>query len=252
MINPIKFLNKSDKTCLHLWYMKAALIGLLFSVCAIAEVGFTDKYGRVHDQEVENGNPSSDNGWLYSAVYKKLGGQLSLDLDSVRICVENLQRHPEKVEERNEVPISRDEILGLAYLGYLKPEHLDGWNFSPYKNEPFNLIKFVKQSLELVESFYPFELKHRTYFWEHNLKQINHVAFMVPLQDRHFILKQWGQYNMFYHLIHEIDSIIPSFDRSSRQIKFLKTGKDIQSVFYYYQDKNHPSVVKAMNKLGMK
>jgi len=58
------------------------------------EVSFTDKYERVHDQEVEDGKPSSDHGWFYSAVYKRLGGQLNLDLDTLKVCVEKLKRHP--------------------------------------------------------------------------------------------------------------------------------------------------------------
>jgi hypothetical protein len=232
--------------------MKMYLTILLFSFNLYANPNFIDKYGRVHDQVVENGESSSDNGWLYSAVYKKLGGTLQLDESVAMYCVEKKQRHPKTVGNREDIPISRDEILGLAYLGYLKPQHLDGWNFSPYPKEEFNLIKFIKQALELVDSFYPFKLKHRNYFWKNRLNQIDHIAFSVPLQDRYFILQQWGQYNLVYHIVHEINSKLPTSDRSSRQINFLKNSSDIESVLNYYQHENHPSVLKVKEKLARK
>lgn len=108
---------------------------------------FVDKYGRIHDRPVVMGEPSSDNGWFYSAVYVRLGGKLNIDPKIGEYCTKEKKRHPMSVPGREEIPISRDEILGLAYLGYLKPEHLDGWNFSPYEKEGFNLVQFTKEAL---------------------------------------------------------------------------------------------------------
>lgn len=212
---------------------------IFFSNNTYAKNNYFDKYGRIHDKIVINGEPSSNNGWFYSAIYKKLGGTLNIDKDVALYCVKNKIRDP----IHNDIPISRDEILGLAYLGYLKKEDLNGWSFAPQKLKPFNLIKFISESFLLVESFFPFKLKNRNYFWKNKLHQIEYIAYSVPIQDRHFLLSLWGEYNIFYHFVHIIDNLIPTSDRSSRQINFLKTGKDIESIQNYYKNKKHPSVL---------
>ena len=215
---------------------------LFISFHAYSQNNYFDKYGRIHDKKVINNEPSSNNGWFYSAIYKKLGGKLIIDNNVALYCVKNKVRDP----IYDDIPISRDEILGLAYLGYLKKEDLNGWNFSPYKLKPFNLIRFINQLFSLVESFIPFKLKHRHYFWKNNLEQIDYIAYSVPIQDRHFLLSLWGEYSLFYHIVHLLDNLIPTSDRSSRQIKFLKTGKDIDSIRNYYKDSNHPSVILSI------
>ena len=188
---------------------------------------YIDRYGRYHDRPVENGEPSSDNGWLYTAVAKRLGAEVNLSPNAAQYCAENLERHPLTVTNRPYVPFSRDEVLGLAYLGYLKPEHLDGWNFSPYPLPKFNPIKLVQQLWRVRK-------EHRTFFWRNGLTQIYHVAFMVPLQDRHFLNQCWGRYNAFYHLIHIIDTMLPKDNRSARNMRFLKSGKDRAGVANYF------------------
>jgi hypothetical protein len=207
-------------------------------------MNYIDKYGRIHDAPSMNGESSSDNGWLYSAVAKRAGFPLQLNQDVAQHAAETLQRHPPTVTNRPFVPISRDEILGLAYLGYLKPHHLEGWNFSPEPLPRFNPIKLIQQLWRIRK-------EHRTYFWRNGLTQVNHVAYMVPLQDRHFLLQCWGKYNAFYHLIHIIDSAIPKSDRSSRNMRFLKTGKDIGGVINYFGP-NHPLSKYVQDKLNGK
>lgn len=197
---------------------------------------YVDEYGRYHDVPVNAARqPSSDNGWLYSAIGKKIGAHDFLaeynrnhPSPAALYCVVKRVRHPKGVTNRDQdIPISRDEILGLVYLGYMKPDDLTGWNFSPFKMEKFNLIRLIKQLWEAKG-------EHRNYFWRNDLKQIYRFAFSVPLQDRHFINSCWGRYNFFYHMIHVIDNLIPKKNRSSRNMRFLKTGKDIKGVVNYF------------------
>ena len=219
--------------------MITVLLFTILSCYGVEMKTFTDRYGRIHDVETDGSDPSSDNGWLYSAVAKKLGIKLELDSMAGEYCSRYLKRHPLDVKNRPHVPISRDEILGLAYLGYLKPHHLKGWNFSPFKLPRLNPIKLIKQLLEARG-------QHRNYFWKNELTQVYHVAFMVPLQDRHFLNKCLGRYNPIYHLIDFLYHLNQPTNRSSRQIRFLKTGRDRDAVVNYYSDKeNHPLVIKA-------
>jgi len=216
-------------------------------------MNWTDSIGRIHDKPTNGINPSSGNGWIYSAVYKKLGGELKLDDEAGKFCALNLVRNPPPYQE-GQSPISRDEILGLAYLGYLKPEHLKGWSYSPYPTPKFNIIKLFKQASALVKWKETWQekklvLMHRNTFWKEGYDQIYRFAFSVPYSDRHFILQCWGKYNIFWHLVHKLLLRKPSTDRSGRQIRWLKTGEDLEALVNYHPA-NSPISLLAKEKLA--
>jgi hypothetical protein len=179
---------------------------------------YFDKWGRIHHKHCKYGNPSSNNGWIYTAYLHK--AERELDSFNLGVCFRAcsdkgiLRRHPEIVD--SSVPISRDEILGMAALGFLKPHHLKGWNFSPYPLPKFNLKETINQFLKIRG-------EHRNFFWKNNLDQIYRFAFSVPLNDRHFILQQWGKFNLFYYLVAKLDSI---FSTPKNGIHWLKYGGD--------------------------
>ena len=168
---------------------------------------YLDKYGMYHDKACIDGQPSSNNGWIYTAYAEK--ANLPYDKELVRKTFDKCKMPNRDLAHgfylirtpyRACPPISRDEILGMAALGFLKPQHLDGWSFSPYPVPKFSLIKAIKQLLELRG-------KHRNYFWQNNMDQVYRFAFSVPLQDRHFILQKWGKFNPFYWAIAKIDGM---------------------------------------------
>lgn len=183
---------------------------------------YEDKWGRYHDKPVTDTNPvPSNNGWIYTAYVEKAG--IPVDYLGLGICFLNckvpnnelpngiaLIRSPGK----NTPPISRDEILGMAALGFLKPRHLNGWNFSPYAIPKFNLFKTIKQFIELRG-------KHRNYLWQNNMSHTYRFAFSVPITDRHFILQKWGKFNPFYWLVAKIDA---KFSKPKNGIHWLKYG----------------------------
>lgn len=195
---------------------------------------YTDKFGRIHDKPTDGDSPSSNNGWLYSAIAKKLGMQLDINKTAGQFCALFRLRTPQV----STPPISRDEILGLAYLGYLKPEHLSGWNFSPFPIPEFDLFDFVKQVLALVD-WKNRTLKHRNTFWKEEYSQIYRFAFSVPFSDRHFINQCWGKYNPVWHLYHVLSMRKQPSDRSARLLRYLKTGQDKEAVANYFGD-GHP------------
>ena len=208
---------------------------------------YWDSYGRLHHKNCVNGAPSSNNGWLYTAYADKL---LTIDLDRNGLnecfnkCIIKDARDDRSFLIRSPgkdlPPMSRDEILGMAALGLLKPTHLNGWNFSPYPLPRFNPFKLIAQLWELRpervntwqddgEDGYYFEwrAKHRNYFWENYLDQMFRFAFSVPLSDRHFILQKWGKFNVVYWAIAKIDSMI---GKPKNGIPWLKYGKDIEAM----------------------
>ena len=183
---------------------------------------YFDKWGRLHHKPCIDGESSSNNGWIYTSYYHKMGGEL--DFIKLRTCFEGclrngtFYRHPPSINSN--VPNSRDEILGAAALGFLKSSHLNGWSFSPFPIPNFSLIKLIKQVLELKG-------QHRNYFWQNKLDQIYRFAFSVPLQDRAFILECWGETQslryFFYKTIAFFDSKIGT---SKNGIPWLKYGGD--------------------------
>lgn len=205
-------------------------------------MNYQDKWGRFHHKYTDGIQPSSGNGWIYTAYAKKAG--VPVDKDDLCACLVacmeiNKELHHEWINRspgKSTPPISRDEILGISSLGFRFG--LTNWNFSPFPLPAFSLIKLVKQlwelrpygiinvSLDDNKKQYRLLFHHRNYFWQNNLDQLYRFAFSVPVQDRHFILKCWDKFqwynpaHVFYACVAKIDSLLPK----KSGIKWLKYG----------------------------
>jgi hypothetical protein len=186
---------------------------------------YTDRYGRFHHKPTDGLNPSSGNGWLYTAYAEKVGLKLEyikleIGMSHCRIPVSNpyLVRNPGQYTP----PISRDEILGMSSLDLLEKADLPNWNFSPYEMPKFSFSNLFKQLYDLRPSL----KRHRNYFWENNLDQIYRFAFSVPFQDRYFILSNRDDFQFYnpIHLLYATISFIDSMLPKKSGIKFLKYG----------------------------
>ncbi len=187
---------------------------------------YQDKYGRYHHKPCINGEPSSNNGYIYTAYADKLG--LPLNDSELQFCFNKC------VNEHNTFilrspgkglpPMSRDEILGAAALGLLKARNLQGWSFSPRPIPRFNLFKLIAQLLEVRG-------KHRNYFWENNLDQLYSFAFSVPIQDRDFILDNTDKkVNVFAALFYSAVATIDKWVNEPSGITWLKYGKGLEEM----------------------
>jgi len=214
-------------------------------------ITYYDKYGRLHDKPCKDGEPSSNNGFIYSAYAKKLGLEINIPPEFCTICAIDYVRHPRYVKQ-DQVPMSRDEILGLAYLGYISDKLVNGgWSFSPFPLPRLNPLKLLSQLWQLrpiygrvdgvSERLPRRELiwKHRNYFWENNLDQVYHIAFSVPVTDRAFILECWGETKslryFFYKTIAWVDSKLPK----ENGIRWLKYGKSLEGMQKEFPE-DHP------------
>jgi hypothetical protein len=202
-------------------------------------MNYIDVQGRMHDRPVVDGKYSSNNGFIYSAIATKLGGFIPLDYEYARKCAELMLRNLDKTDP----PISRDEILGLVALGAMTKKELPTWSFSPYPLPRFNPILLIKQLWQCKD-------QHRNYFWQNNLSQVYHVAFSVPLQDRHFINTLFKRFNPVYWVIAKVDSWLTPKSNSGHLIRFLKYGimPDIK-VFEEYFGEQHPITQLARQKI---
>jgi hypothetical protein len=200
---------------------------------------YVDRWSRYHDKPRLDGNHiPSNNGFIYTAYAEK--ANLPIDYLMLEMCFMKcktanselpngiaLLRSPNQLTP----PISRDEVLGMAALGFLKPRHLNGWNFSPFPIPRFNPLKTISQFLELRG-------KHRNYMWLNNMSHTYRFAFSVPLTDRHFILKCWGKFNPIYWLIAKIDS---KFSKPKNGIHWLKYGGEDRKIIMQQEfPEDHP------------
>ena len=203
---------------------------------------YQDSRGRLHNQEVTVAKPfPSNNANLFSAYGVKVGLLLLLDNETLVICSLDRLRH-RKSDKDDVPPTSRDEILGLSFLGYTDERLTENWKFNPkdYPIPAFSLSKLITQAKSLVVSkpyykkvlgidikLYHFELAHRNFFWKNKLDQLYRFAFSVPLQDRYSILKWAGQFKPYLpsHLLYATVSLIDRLGKPSG-IRYIKYGGD--------------------------
>lgn len=209
---------------------------------------YKDSRGRYHDSPVTQTDPfPSNNGWIYTAymaraeveINQTMTTFINVDESTAITCSDlNIRHLPE--DSSSEVPMSRDEILGLAYLGYVSKDLTETWRFNPQDRSipKFSLSKLIKQaqSLVIVNTYYKrvlgldikmfnFELAHRNFFWKNNLDQLYRFAFSVPIQDRYSILK-WSNRFKFYRPDHLFYAAVSLVDRlgGPSGIMYLKYG----------------------------
>jgi hypothetical protein len=223
---------------------------------------YQDKDGRLHHKEVTEANPfPSNNAFIYSAYGRKVGLFINIDKKALSICSMHNLRHL-KEDVWPQVPTSRDEVLGLSYLGYTPSELTDTWKFAPddYSIPPFSLSKLITQAklLLIIQPYYKkvlgidikmwhFELSHRNTFWKNKLDQIYRFSFSVPIQDRYSILKWSGRFKFYLpsHLLYATTSMIDRLGKPSR-LNYLKYGGEKnmkEMVGEFTQD--HPISIKA-------
>lgn len=223
---------------------------------------YTDIRGRLHDKPVISTNQfPSNNANLYSAYGRKIGVKLNLDNDTLLICALDRTRH--RMSDKIGPPMSRDEILGLSYLGRTDERIMEnGWKFNP-KDRPipkFSLSKLLEQSKQLLTinhyykrilgvevKLFNVELAHRNTFWEKSLDQIYRFAFSMPMQDRYSVLKWSGRFK-FYRPDHLLYLGISMIDRLGKAngIRYLKYGgaKNMRAMITEFPA-DHPIRIKV-------
>lgn len=205
---------------------------------------YRDRWGRIHEYR----SSSCNNAWLYTAVFASVGGKIDIGKfhEELTYCISDMVRHPGEFEAP---PISNDEVLGMAYLA---PHYMHyrlkerGWTTREIPK--FNLSRFVKQGYFLFRNRKA--PKFRNLWWEHKLDQTYWFTCRVPLSTRYFIKIRSGETpSNIESLAWWIDKR-PRGNRSSRQLNWLKHGKDIAGVENYYRDKSHPSAILAQSLIG--
>lgn len=153
---------------------------------------YQDRWSRYHDKPCtkKDGSPSSNNGWIYTAYAVELG--FGVDWYQLDQCMRNCKRshYPQwdRTPGKALPPLSRDEILGMYSLsfikcGTLKLNHWQFCNIPGFHPKPLTQLNWLK----VIKALWKIRKEHRNTLWEE--KDLWHVGFRLPPQDTWFILK---------------------------------------------------------------
>ena len=137
------------------------------------------KHGLYHDKPVVDGEPSSNNGWIYTAFAYHLGFEIgTVDHKTFDTCFEYydyffIKRLPDK----RFPPMSRDEFLGMVSCGFNPIRH--GW----YMFNPMYKINYLKA----IKVLWSIRKEHRNYVWQNTWVVAYPLAFKLWWHDRYYI-----------------------------------------------------------------
>ena len=186
---------------------------------------YTDRWTRYHDKPCVDGEPSSNNGWIYTAYAHLLG--LPVDIRKLSICfkaciVSTDRMVINRTPHKQLPPMSRDEILGLVVLGLLSAKTLEKnhWQFcnlDGFRAIPLWRVNWIKAIYVLLKMglarlivtlFYRTrkapdtiaDLAHRNSLWAED--DLWNVGFRLPPQDTWYVLKSVNKTPAILHTIY--------------------------------------------------
>jgi hypothetical protein len=195
---------------------------------------YQDRWTRWHDKPCTDGEPSSNNGWIYSAYAQHLMPT------TVKTCEDSFKLLDCYLSCRNSVyplkidrspndptpPLSKDEVIGVVSLGLLEPVELKSshWNFCnfvDYKPEKLTIISIIKAAKLL----YAARKEHRNYIWENKVEDAYCLAFWLAPHDQYYVLKQYEKKPSILQTIAfylNIVSVLTSDNKSTKMMLWLQ------------------------------
>ena len=190
---------------------------------------YLDKYSRYHDKPCKNGEPSSNNGWIYTAYAKHLAKDTS-SYEQQQICFNECLRSevPLKVDRSpndSTPPLSKDEVIGLVSLGFLTAGDLQDshWNFCNLEYEPKKLT--IRSIYKAAKILYSIREEHRNYVWQNEVTDAYPLAFYLPPEDQYYVNKYNNQkVSITQFIIFYINTLIvlTKGGKSARMMLWLK------------------------------
>lgn len=229
---------------------------------------YQDKYTMWHDKPCKDGEPSSNNPWIYSSYSKYLAPK-TVDvykrIELFNKCADNTLSNPfdlriNRLPNKPYPVLSKDEVVGLVSQGLITCDELEAnyWNFCnlEYEKEPLSFSGV----LVAIKALWNIRKEHRNYFWENNIQEAYSLAFYLPLELQYYVRRfAKKKPNLLQTLAFYISfiNVLTKGDKSSRMILFL-ICKDMNHFLLKlipakkwirnYFDVNHPFV----KNLGVK
>jgi len=215
---------------------------------------YQDRFTRWHHKPVFDGEPSSNNGWIYTAYAYHLGFGLHMDelfkcfYDSKRGEWPKVDRSPGKMFP----PLSREEVLGLYICGMIdftmiKKSHWQFCNLIGFTPKPLwqtNIFKALKAAWKIRKA-------HRNALWEE--EDLYHLGFRLPPQDTWFVLKVAEKHVGILHTLYfYISSLLTIYgdSNSGKLILWVKLKELKMENSFLYKMLDYKKAFKAYFPYG--
>ena len=146
------------------------------------------KYGLYHDKACQNGEPSSNNGWIYTAYAYALGVNVYTKLNPRKIILDCFNFDHEdfilnRLPNKTYPPLSKDELIGMVTIypdfRFWKSFHYTGWKY---------FREWQKTSLlEQLKAVWSLRNKHRNFVWKNNVRNAYPIVFRLGPSDRYYV-----------------------------------------------------------------
>lgn len=206
---------------------------------------YQDRWSRWHDKPTDGTNPSSNNGWIYTA-YSKYLAQNTVNRVKIKQCYDLCLRNYDPLiidrsPNQSYPPKSKDEIIGLVSLGLLHNKDLENnhYNFCNINNDFDRKLTF-KSFINAVKVLYKIRNEHRNYVWQNELVEAYPLAFKLGPEDIYYIKRMSGETPTVLETgIAYLNGFMTYFkgNRSARMMLWLKM-EDLKHPLLRYIPKN--------------
>ena len=213
---------------------------------------YQDKYTRYHDKPVKaDKEPSSNNGWIYSAYSKYLAPNTT-DFDELLKCFNKCDRSVvrsvlvDRSPNEPSPPLSKDEVIGLVSFAQINDMELKRsfWNHCnlEYKKVPLTFKTALKAAYTLykmnktVKKLGLEGSDKRNYVWENDIQDAYPLAFYLPPQDQYYVNRFYGKSTSIVQKVFFYINFILTLtrgDKSSRMLLWLQL-EDLQHYLLKY------------------
>lgn len=154
------------------------------------------KYGLYHDKKVINGEPSSNNGWIYTAYGLKLFGEVYIESNTFNECYQSTQdfMRIDRLPNKRTPPLSIDEVIGMVSLGVLNADMLEAYDWYMYGDiRAYKKIRWI----DSIKEAWRCRKQHRNYWWKRNNIKMAKLACKIMPWHKAYIK---GKPNLWFAL----------------------------------------------------
>lgn len=199
-------------------------------------MNYQDRFTRFHDKPTDGQNPSSNNGFIYTAYGNHILPEkieISFIVDCVNRCTYDLSKFQINRNPNDKTPpLSRDEVMGILSLckemaygktlyRMLKDNYWNFCNLPEYEKKPLNLNRI----LTAADTLYDIKDEHRNTVWKESIIEAYPLAFRLPPSDIYYLKRLYGDKpNILERLAFYAETLQSVYkgDRSGRLISWLK------------------------------
>jgi hypothetical protein len=198
---------------------------------------YQDKWSRWHHKPTDGINPSSNNGWVYTAYASKILPS-SIDMNKLFTCYRECTRSlsPIKIDRSPNLshpPLSKDEVIGLVSLGFLTDYNLKSSSYN-FCNLESSFIRKLSLSSFIcgLKSLWKIRKEHRNYAWQQNIVETYPLLFKLMPWDIYYVKKYYNKKtSLFQKIMFYLNfiSVIMGNNNSTKMMLWLQL-----------EDLNHP------------